>query len=233
MAVFSIHVPPCRSNKHDITGRRFGRLTAVGLVERVGVEKRERWLFRCDCGEYRVVRKSIVRAGRSKSCGCLKAEFIRGSSIHGLSKTKLAKVLNAMISRCHDPNVRGYKDYGGRGITVCPKWRQDRGSFYIWAFANGYAEVDGRGLHIDRIDNNQGYSPENCRFVTPSVNCNNTRANRRITFRDENKTITEWSRALGLGSGAVAARLKRGWTVEEALTLPRVKGMPGKLVRAA
>lgn len=164
----------------DITGQRFGRLVAVRDVGHDG--RRRLWLFRCDCGET-ITRSTrnlarINARGQTANCGCFiggtKNKGRRTNVTHDMSRTRLYGVWAGVLDRCRNPKNRRYKDYGGRGITVCAAW-MDAGSFLVWAMSNGYKH----GLQIDRIDNDQGYEPGNCRFVTPKENM----ANRRPQLR--------------------------------------------------
>lgn len=147
---------------------------------------------------------------------------IRGSKgtflpTHGETKTPLYRCWLSVKTRCNNPAVAEYPRYGGRGITLCAAWR-DYVVFAEWARANGYRY----GLEIDRIDNNGDYTPENCRFVTGKVNCNNRRDNRRVLLFGEVKTTTEWSEdpRSRVGYATLTSRIDRGWAVERALTTP-------------
>lgn len=117
-----------------------------------------------------------MRSGHTKSCGCFNRDAAgeRGTT-HGLYKHRLYAIWGSMKSRCLNQKKHNYHHYGGRGITVCPEWLDDAAVFIEWAEANGAAP----GLQIDRIDNDGGYSPDNCRFVTPKENMNNRRCSKR------------------------------------------------------
>ena len=119
-----------------------------------------------------------------------------------------------MKNRCHNPDADNYKDYGGRGITVCDEWRHSYSAFSTWAKQNGYAN----NLSIDRIDNNKGYSPENCRWVNDFVQGNNKRSNAVFTIDGETKTVTQWARRYGIKPITVFSRLYKGMGIVEALT---------------
>jgi hypothetical protein len=120
-----------------------------------------------------------------------------------------------MIRRCYKETDNHYKDYGGRGITVCESWREDCCNFYKWAKDSGYKE----GLQIDRIDNNKGYCPENCRWVTPRENAMNRRCTRKVAFEGETHTLEEWANITGISYQVLSDRIYRyGWTVRRALT---------------
>ena len=113
-----------------------------------------------------------------------------------------------------------YENYGGRGITVCKEWRDDVEIFFKWAMDNGYEE----GLSIDRIDNDKGYFPENCRWSSSKEQSNNRRTNYNVVLNGEKKTLSEWCEELQLNYKTVKTRMHRGWTIEEALELvPRKK----------
>jgi hypothetical protein len=158
--------------KHiDISGSRFGRLLAI---EKVGSDKKGRalWNCKCDCGNVCVKTSEHIRSGNTKSCGCLMVSvFNTVNKTHGKSSHPLYAVWRGMKSRCYNPNKENYRNYGGRGIQVCEEWRGDFYSFYTWATHNGWK----KGLEIDRIDNDKGYSPENCRCVTKAENLKNKR----------------------------------------------------------
>lgn len=116
------------------------------------------------------VRIVIPESGRTKSLLTEGGKGVRSKTTHGLSKTRLYNTWIHILHRCLNKNDAAYSDYGGRGITVCSNWL-DLTEFYSWAMSHGYSD----DLEIDRIDNDKGYFPENCRFVTHQVNCNNRR----------------------------------------------------------
>lgn len=117
-----------------------------------------------------------------------------------------------MKSRCCNLNDNGYQDYGGRGIRLCADW-YDFENFYDWAISNGYRE----DLEIDRINNDDGYYPENCRWTTRKVQCNNFRRNHNLTYNGETHTLQEWSELLNVNKSTMSTRAWRGWSVEEIL----------------
>lgn len=129
-------------------------------------------LYKCYCGvEFKTVIRN-VKTGQTRSCGCYNRQLIKKTNItHGLSRHRLYRVWSVMLDRCQNKNNKGYENYGGRGIKVCDRWKTDFVSFYNWAIDNGYKE----GLSIDRINNDLGYSPDNCRWATKKVQSRNTR----------------------------------------------------------
>lgn len=175
----------------DITGQRFGRLVVVQRSPDVIVTRSRRtfgkvmWLCICDCGNEITVDGVNLRAGRTRSCGCLQKEKaakicrdIGKASKHGDSSpgnNRLYNVWASMKSRCSNPNHHAYNDYGGRGITVCEDWKEYR-SFKKWAMENGYNPDAERGqCTIDRINVNGNYCPENCRWVSMDIQNANKR----------------------------------------------------------
>lgn len=198
----------------DLTGQRFGRLTAIAPA---GKNKSGNYMWECvcDCGTRTVVASGGLRSGTIVSCGCYIREVTsKRSKTHGETGTRLYKIWIGMKNRCHNPEADNYKDYGGRGIAVCEEWRHSYLTFSTWAKQNGYAD----NLSIDRIDNDKGYSPDNCRWVNRFVQGNNKRSNAVFTIDGETKTVTQWARIYGINPITVFSRLYKGMDIVEALT---------------
>lgn len=197
----------------SLIGQRFERLI---VIEYAGRDKgyHSKWLCKCDCGNRVIVAGYNLKSGAIQSCGCLRSEQVaRLNYTHGDSKTRLYSIFTNMISRTENPNATAFNIYGGRGITICQEWRHNFSAFKKWALSHGY----GNNLSIDRIDNNKGYSPENCRWVTNSTQFNNRRSNCKITFDGETKTRAEWAKIKGINYHTLCTRLRDGWTIEQAL----------------
>ena len=195
----------------DITGQRFGRLTAVRYYDYTN-NNGSRWLFRCDCGRDVVAYSSLVRQGRTKSCGCLNQELRKGRARHGMVGTPVYNAWLHMRQRCNNQACPEYRNYGARGISVCPEW-DDFSAFYDWSMQNGYR----KGLTIDRIDNDGNYSPDNCRWATMLTQENNKRNNHFVTYRGQRMTVSQCARAAGVSRNSLNYRLGRGMTADEAV----------------
>lgn len=198
----------------DLAGQRFGRWT---VLERVGKRSGKlTWLCRCDCGKTKSVVGTTLTRGRSRSCGCFRIDDLKArKTTHGeTNKTRLYSIWHNMLSRCRNPKNKNYKDYGGRGITVCPEWENSYVAFRDWAYANGYSD----DLSIDRINNDKGYNPDNCRWATVTEQTNNRRNVKQITFNGETHTIREWSVLTGIAYEIIYGRLNAGLSADRALT---------------
>lgn len=199
------------SKRIELAGQRFGRWTVLSYA---GAQK---WHCRCACGTEKAVYGSSLRAGRS--AGCLKCHPALGNRrTHGQSKTRLYNIWCGMIARCENPNERAFSIYGGRGVSVCAKWRASFESFRDWAIANGYSDV----LTIDRYPNNSGdYEPGNCRWATYTEQNRNRRDNNPIVYQGRLVLISELAEKYDMPADVVKNRIRRyGWTIEDALTTP-------------
>lgn len=200
----------CLITRGNITGRVFGRLTVIKLLEQRDKFKKRCWECLCCCGNTINVSTHALIGGNTKSCGCYKIDTIKH---HGLCKTRVYRIWSGMWERCTNKYLPNYDRYGGRGITVCDRWK---------SFENFFEDMGHPpdGFSIDRINNDDGYYKENCRWATRKQQLRNTCRNNMITFRGETKCITDWASETGIEIYAISWRIKRGWSIEDALTRP-------------
>jgi hypothetical protein len=168
----------------------------------------------CDCGKQTSVRLLHLIRGRIRSCGCL------GGEIHGGTGTVLYRRWRGMINRCYMPSFPN--SYTANNITVCDEWRHSYSKFREWAMNNGYK----RGLTIDRIDNNKGYYPANCRFVTVFENANNKSDTIYVNYHGETMPYMVLIRKKKLlrHEATIRCRIKRGWNINDAIDKPIRQG---------
>lgn len=200
------------ANFIDITGQRFGRLIAQ-CYER---QKFSAWRCRCDCGTDVVVLTNNLRRGTSQSCGCLRRELlgIRKRKHGGAAGGKCTHEYLCWASakqRCTDPGSKSYKNYGGRGITMCDKWLHD-----FAAFLRDMGPCD-KAHTLERIDNSRGYSPDNCRWATTAEQSINTRRNVRVEFNGASYTVSQLAETYGLKYHAIYHLVTKGVGVADAI----------------
>lgn len=195
---------------------KYGKLTIIGLDHQKTYSNGYVVDFvrcRCDCGNEKVINYDNIKRGLVKSCGCI------SKTANGMSKIRLYQTYRHLINRCYCEKDINYKNYGGRGITVCQEWQNDFMNFYNWAMTNGYTDK----LTIDRIDVNGNYCPKNCRWVNMKTQQNNRSNNRILEYKGQKKTITEWANYCGLSYRNLYYRLKNGYTIEQAIEKPKRK----------
>lgn len=185
-------------NVVDLANQKFGRLLVLRRAEPTNRSPKDRdayWAVRCDCGNEKVLPGRRMRIGRVTSCGCL-------HPTHGLGRSSTYKTWAGMITRCTNPKSSSYPKYGGRGITVCPRWREN--------FANFLKDMGERPLStsLDRIDNNGPYCLENCRWATRNEQARNTSRNRVLLVRGKPMVAVDAAKALGISKGVLYYRLK-------------------------
>lgn len=177
------------------------------------------------CGQEKdIIAQSLV-GGRTKSCGCKKKTMVSESVYkHGGIDDRLYQVWAGIKARCNNKNHTRYKNYGGRGISMCDEWANSYATFKEWAVENGYDPTAQYGkCTIDRIDNNGNYEPTNCRWTGMDIQNKNKRPRQnitRITYGGLSLSIIEWSKKTGVSSGAIRERLRRGWSASDTLTIP-------------
>lgn len=203
----------------DIQGQRFGRLLVKRPAGSTEKTKTALWECLCDCGQTAVVRGSFLRRGHTTSCGCRQQEVRETAGnrtrTHGMSDSREYHSYRAMLARCHDPKYPERETYGGRGISVCKRWRE--GGFSAFFTDMGACPP---GMSIDRIDNNKGYSPENCRWADALTQGRNRRCVRWLTHDGKTLTIEQWSKITGIKACTIRYRLKKGWGTADALSTP-------------
>lgn len=146
---------------------------------------------------------------------------------HGMCKSRIYKTWEGMKNRCYCKGQTSYKWYGGKGVTVCDEWSHDFQAFYDWAINNGYED----NLTLDRIYNNKGYEPSNCRWVTMKEQTRNRSSNRFLTYKGKTQCIVDWANEIGIDRRTITKRIdKLGWTVEKALSTPLQKKGGGDLI---
>lgn len=204
----------------DETGNRYGRL----LVKKRAYSNnnRAKWECICDCGNITIAEGVMLRSKKIRSCGCLKDELTSKRFItHGLSNTKLYDVWIKIKSRCYNKNDKDYKNYGGRGITVYKKWKNDFKSFYDWAISNGYD----RALTIERIDVNDNYKPSNCSWIKNELQALNTRKIHKYSYKNEFKDIRYFSEKYNINYNTLRTRLLvYKWDIKRAIETIPIKG---------
>lgn len=209
-------------NFEDLTGKKFGRLTVIRFLQpQEREDSRRPWLCQCKCGNICQVEGNKLRSGHTQSCGCIINEKIGNlNKKYQYSNKRLYSVYSQMIERCTDESNAKYKNYGGRGITVCEEWRENYDNFAEWAFNSGYdAKAKYNQCTLDRIDVNKGYSPDNCRWVSVTVQQNNRRNNVFVEHNGEKHTIAEWSRIFGVTYSKLQHGIKQGRTIAEILNI--------------
>ena len=200
----------------DLTSKKFGRLQ---VVARSSNNKHNAvvWKCVCDCGNEVFVTGGNLKSGNSRSCGCEKREVnavLR--TTHGEAYTRLYKIYRGIRNRCYNKNVRGYDNYGGRGIIVCDEWLDNYEVFREWALSNGYSD----NLTIERRNNDGNYEPDNCRWATYAEQAKNKR---NIVYLEKDgvrRTMREWSEIIGISYNNILSRRHKGWSDEKILTTP-------------
>ena len=195
----------------DISNQKFNRMTAVKFL---GKNKHNHnvWLFRCECGTFKACEEYSVRSGRTKSCGCFNYENLKSGNNrrkHGKHETRLYRIWKGIHARCDHPIGKSqcYKN-----VFYCDEWK-DFEPFYEWSMSHGYQD----NLSIDRIDNDKGYSPDNCRWVTMKQQADNRRTSRFVTFNGRTQTVTDWMQEFGFTQASFYRWVDEGLTDEQVI----------------
>jgi len=195
----------------DRTGEQVGRLTILSDWKRE--KKVTSWKCLCECGTEKWIRANHLTESHTRSCGCL---MLDTNTSHNKSRSLEYKVWDSMIQRCGNKSHKAYDNYGGRGISVCSEWQD---------FENFYADMgDKEGLTLERLDNDKGYSKDNCKWASWSENNRNRRSIRIVELDGVSKSVVEWAEVTGLKIQTICSRLNKGWTAERTLTEKAVIG---------
>jgi len=206
---------PFNTEVKDIRGQRFGRLV---VQEFVGVTEMHhaQWRCLCDCGKEKISRGTYLIKGATRSCGCLQSERSRERVLtHGKTDTDEFRIWAQIIQRTENPKIHNYDQYGGRGITVCPEWRDS-----FETFLGDMGERPSPKHSLDRKDNDKGYCKDNCRWATQKEQCRNKRNNHRVEYHGESLTLSEWTERLGFRKMTLRNRIVSGWDLDRAMTEP-------------
>lgn len=193
----------------DLTGMKFWKLIAIVRTGTAtnGNWKCPTWLCLCECGNMKTIKAPNLRSGVTQSCGCIKRR-------HGMYGTPEYAAWNSMMRRCLNTKNRNYKDYGGRGITVCEEWKD------FTVFFRDMGKRPSPKHSLDRINNEGNYEPSNCRWATTKQQARNKRNSRVLFVQGESATVPDWAERTGLGRSTLKERLRRGWSAEAAVTTP-------------
>lgn len=205
----------------NLVGSRFGRTRVLAYSHHElrphadRVRRYHYWSCECDCGRPHTARSEELLRGSTKSCGCLRVDTARVMlTTHGLSGTPEFSVWSGMLQRCYSESHEAYANYGGRGIYVCDRWHD------FSAFISDMGARPTSKHSVERLNNDDPYSPENCVWATRAQQALNTRRSARLTLRGETKTMKEWSELLGISYYVLRARRRRGWADDRTLTTP-------------
>lgn len=203
----------------NLAGKTFGKLTVIGLSS---MEKKRRvlWECLCECGSIKAIRQDALVRNASKSCGCLHRDITRRqfTKHEGAPTTNYKSEYNAwrgLIERCENPCHKAYKNYGGRGISVCKEWKH---SFKL--FFEHIGPKPSKDHSIDRIDNDKPYQPGNVKWSTWHEQASNKRNNIFLNFEGEIKTLTDWASELKVSKTALWWRREKGWCDFCVLSIP-------------
>ena len=198
--------------RYDISGQTFGRLTVLDQAN--GSPGSFVWMCRCQCGNIVWVRRRHLVIGKTKSCGC----FNRDShTTHGHAKnsfkTRTYRTWESMRRRCYDPKNKSYHFYGGKGITVCNRWK---------TFSNFLHDMGERPPNrtLDRIRNDDSYSPSNCRWATNAEQARNVKRNLIVWHQGKRFICSDLAKKYGIPHRTFTQRIRYGWSVEKAVTVP-------------
>lgn len=200
-------------NAKDYTGKTIGRLTCLYRNGNIG--NNAAWVCRCECGNEKLVSAKRLSTETTRSCGCLAKESARNlltkmNHKHGMAHEKVYKIWSSMLQRCNNENDKYFYNYGGRGIKVCERWSN---------FENFFKDMGSpkKRMTLDRINNDENYSPENCQWVDRFVQMRNTRRTVIIEFDGKKQCLKDWAKDIGINPMTLYRRIQK-WPLEKALT---------------
>lgn len=209
--------------EHGVPDSRLTVVSYEGIQETLSGKRRRMWKCLCTCGNITYSCTQYLKDGTKKSCGCFRRENTARFNIEtktkhheGRTNSRLYTIWGNMKARCCNKNNAAYKNYGGRGITVCQEWQNDYATFKSWAINNGYSD----NLTIDRIDVDGDYNPSNCRWTSWTEQENNKTTNINIEYSGEIHTLSEWARIFNIKPGTLRRRLLKKWSVKDAFETP-------------
>lgn len=189
----------------DVIGKKFNHLT---VLQDVGRHKRDRKILcLCDCGKKHTAVKSAVTRGGTKSCGCNLFKYEHKIMV---SKHPYYKVWIGLRARCYNVTDKNYEDYGGRGIIVCDRWLNS-----FMNFVKDMGIKPSKKHSVEREDNDDNYTPANCKWGLPIEQQNNKRSNIKITYKGKTQNLSQWSREIGINRETLKSRLRKGWEIDK------------------
>lgn len=205
---------------HHLTGKKFGRLTALRRDPKKYSDVH--WICKCLCGKTTSVVTSFLISGHTRSCGCMRRDAAKkmgtATRTHGEGHGDKVSVeymaWRSMLDRCRNKNNSAFKHYGGRGIRTCRRWHK---------FENFLADVGRRPSKkhsLERVKNNQGYKPSNVQWATWSEQANNKRTSKRITISNRKSTVSQWAKLYNITASTLRGRIMRGWKPKDAVLSP-------------
>lgn len=208
-------------SKHEHIGSKYGKLTVIGIVPPTKKGRGYLWKCQCECGNETISAPLKLINGKTKSCGCAKRERIKADPLfdrtkHGGKNERLYRIWRGMKQRCENKENRDFKNYGGRGITVCNEWKNDYAVFRKWALDNGYLD----DLTIERKDVDKGYCPENCTWIPAKMQAKNRQTSKWVEYNGERRIVSEWAEIYGIEPCTIYNRLRLGWSFEKAVSVP-------------
>lgn len=202
-----------KENIQNHLGEHINHVKVVGIDTSTTHFNASRWIFQCDCGNYFSDIPSRVLSGHRKSCGCIKGKT---SLTHGCNGNPFYPTWWSMMQRCYNESNHNFHRYGKRGITVCREWHNPQ-NFIDWATNTVGCKSS---LTLDRIDNDKGYSPDNCRWVSMREQSNNRSSTRFETIDNVTMPFSYWCEKYNISPASVRARMKNGMPFKQALTEP-------------